>query len=169
MIELTIQLSCQWKHEINLEEWDKKIWTSFHRIISMLIYSYTNIFYIIGDCHEWCCFHNSHPFFFFCIWEDYWFFKVDFVSSYLLKVFISCRSSLVEFWSLIYTIISSLNSYTLTSSFLICILWISVSCPIGLAKNSSTILNIYTMEKVFSCKHPPLYLSSTGGASQEQQ
>ena len=40
----------------------------------------------------------------------------------LLMLFISCRSFLVEFWgSLNYTIISSANSDSLTSSFLICI------------------------------------------------
>ena len=36
----------------------------------------------------------------------------------LLKLFISCRSSLVEFWgSLMYAIISSVNINTLISSF----------------------------------------------------
>jgi hypothetical protein len=40
----------------------------------------------------------------------------------LLKLFISCRSSLVKIWgSLMYTIISSANSDNLTSSFPICI------------------------------------------------
>jgi hypothetical protein len=50
----------------------------------------------------------------------------------------------VEFLgSLIYTVISSANKETLTSSVLICIPLISVSCLIALAKTSSTILNRY--------------------------
>ena len=40
-----------------------------------------------------------------------------------------------------YTIISFANSDTLTSSFPICIPLIFFSCPIALAKTSSTILN----------------------------
>lgn len=64
-------------------------------------------------------------------------------TSTFLKEFISYRSSLVEFWgSLIYTIISSANSGTLTSFFPLRIPSISLSCLIALAKTSSTILNI---------------------------
>jgi hypothetical protein len=51
----------------------------------------------------------------------------------LLKVFINCRSFLVEFLgSFMYTIISSANKDTLTSSFLICIPLVSFSCLIAL-------------------------------------
>ena len=47
----------------------------------------------------------------------------------LLKVFISCRSSLVEFFgSLMYTIISSANNESLTSSFPIRIFLIPLCC-----------------------------------------
>jgi hypothetical protein len=62
----------------------------------------------------------------------------------LLKLFISCRSSLVEFCgSLKYIIISSTNSDILIPSFPICILLTSFCCLIALARTSSTILNRY--------------------------
>jgi hypothetical protein len=44
---------------------------------------------------------------------------------------------------IMYTIISSANKGTLTSSFPICISLLSLSCLIALAKTSSTILNRY--------------------------
>ena len=60
----------------------------------------------------------------------------------LMKLFISYRSSLVEFlWSLKYSIISSLNSDILTSSFPICIPLTSFCFLSALARSSSTILN----------------------------
>ena len=56
----------------------------------------------------------------------------------LLKVFVSCESSLVKFWhSITYTIISSVNDDTLTSFFSICILLTSFNCLTALAKTSS--------------------------------
>ena len=59
----------------------------------------------------------------------------------LLKVFISCRSFLVEFvWSFMYEVISTYKD-TSTSSFPISIPLISFSCLIALAKTESTILN----------------------------
>jgi hypothetical protein len=60
----------------------------------------------------------------------------------LLKLFINCRNSLLEFLGLHkYTIISSTNSDILTSSFQICIPLISFCCLIALDRTSSTILN----------------------------
>ena len=62
----------------------------------------------------------------------------------MLKVFIRCRSFLMEFFgSLMYTIISSANKDTLTSSYLNCIPLISFTFLIALAKTSSDILNRY--------------------------
>ena len=62
----------------------------------------------------------------------------------LLKMFISYRSSLIEFCgSLMYTIISSANSKSLTSSFPIHIPLITFSCLTALTRSSSTILNRY--------------------------
>jgi hypothetical protein len=61
-----------------------------------------------------------------------------------MKLFISWRSSLVEFLgSLMYTLLSSANSYTFISSLPICIPLISFCCLIVLANISSTILNRY--------------------------
>jgi hypothetical protein len=58
------------------------------------------------------------------------------------KMLIICRSYLVEFvMSIRCTIISSVNSTTLTSSFPIRISLISFCCLIALAKTSSSILN----------------------------
>jgi hypothetical protein len=60
----------------------------------------------------------------------------------LQMLFIRFRSSQVEFLgSLMYTILSSANSDSLTSSFPICIPLISFCCLIALARTSSTILN----------------------------
>ena len=72
------------------------------------------------------------------------FFKLILCPATLLKLFISCRSSLIEFLgSFIYTIISSVNSESLTSSTIICIPLISFCCLIVLARTSSIILNRY--------------------------
>jgi hypothetical protein len=60
----------------------------------------------------------------------------------LLKLLISCRSSLVEFWgSLMYTIKSSANSDNLTLP--ICIPLVSSSCLIFLDKILSAVLDRY--------------------------
>lgn len=56
--------------------------------------------------------------FIICIKEIYWFLWAT-----LLKVFISCSSLVEVLRSVIFTIISSVNSNTLTSSFPICIPW----------------------------------------------
>jgi hypothetical protein len=62
----------------------------------------------------------------------------------LLKLFISWRSSQVEFLGLLmYAIISLANSDTLISFLPICIPLISFCCLIVLANTSSTILNRY--------------------------
>ena len=67
-----------------------------------------------------------------CIKRSYWFFELILYQATLLKVFFSCRSSLVEFCgSVIYTIISTVNNHTLTSSFPISILLISFSVNIS--------------------------------------
>ena len=51
---------------------------------------------------------------------------------------------MANFWgSIIHIIISSANGETLTSSFPICIPYISFCCLIALARTSSTILNRY--------------------------
>ena len=69
------------------------------------------------------------------------FFELILYPATLLKVSISCRNSLVEFFrSLMYTITSSTNSESLTSSFPICISLMSFCC---LTKILSTILNSY--------------------------
>lgn len=61
-----------------------------------------------------------------------------------LKVFISYRSSLVEFWgSLKHIIISSGNGNTLSYSFPIYIPLKSFSCLIALARTSNSMLNRY--------------------------
>ena len=59
----------------------------------------------------------------------------------LLKLFISYRSALVDFFVTYDTIISSTNSDILTFSFPSCIPLISICCLITLATTSSTILN----------------------------
>jgi hypothetical protein len=60
----------------------------------------------------------------------------------LMKLFISWRSSLVEFLgSITYTIISPANSDILPSSFPIFICLTSFCCLIVLARTSSTLLN----------------------------
>ena len=72
------------------------------------------------------------------------FFELILYADKLLKVFISCRSSLVEFLgSLMYTIISLANRKSLISSIPICIPLISFCCLIALARILSTILHRY--------------------------
>ena len=72
------------------------------------------------------------------------FFQLILYPAILLKVFISCRSYLVEFLgSLTYAIISLENGKHLTSSFPICIFLISFCCLIALARTLSTTLNRY--------------------------
>ena len=79
----------------------------------------------------------------------------------LLKLLISFWISLVEFLgSLNYTIISSANSDSLTSTFLLCIPLTYFGCLIALARNSSTIMNRYD-ERV----HPSLVPDFSGIAS----
>jgi hypothetical protein len=60
-----------------------------------------------------------------------------------LKLFISCRSSLVDYFLglFMYSTTSSANSDILTSSFLICIPLTSFCCLIVLGRTLSTILN----------------------------
>ena len=61
-----------------------------------------------------------------------------------LKVFISCKSSLVEFLgSLMNIIVSSVNRESLTSYFPFCISFNSFCCLIILARTLSIILNSY--------------------------
>jgi hypothetical protein len=69
-------------------------------------------------------------------------FEVILYLSTLLKLFISCRSSVVEILgSLNYTIISAANSDILISSVTICIPLTSFCCLIAPAGSSSTIFN----------------------------
>ena len=69
------------------------------------------------------------------------FFEYILYTATLLKLLISCRSSLVEFFgSLKYTIISSADSDSLTSSFPICIPLTTFCNLIALARTPSTIL-----------------------------
>ena len=55
----------------------------------------------------------------------------------------SCNSLEAFPGSLTYTITSSLNTHSFTSSFAICIHLIFLSCLIAIAKHFSTVLNIY--------------------------
>ena len=62
----------------------------------------------------------------------------------LFKLFITCKSSLVEFFGLLKnTITSSPKSYSLTSFFPMCIHMTSFCCLISLAETSSTKLKRY--------------------------
>lgn len=80
-------------------------------------------------------------------------------SAILLKVFISCRSFLVNFFgSFVFTIIS-LNKYTLIFFFPICIPLISFSCLTVLTETSSTVLNRYG-ENGQPC-HVPGFMETT--------
>lgn len=72
----------------------------------------------------------------------------------LLNSFMSSRSFLEEFLRFSrYKFISSANSYSLISSLLIWMRFISVSCLIALTRNSSTMLN-----KSSESEHPYLVL-----------
>jgi hypothetical protein len=76
-----------------------------------------------------------------CVKRFLWFLGVNLYPATLLKVFISCGIYLIEFLpSLMYTIISSANRDTLTSSFPISNHLISFSFPIALARTLSSIL-----------------------------
>jgi hypothetical protein len=71
--------------------------------------------------------------------EGYWFLWVDFISSHYTEVVDQLEEFSVEFWELLmYTIKSSENSGTLTSTFQICISLISFCCLIAPASTSST-------------------------------
>ena len=79
----------------------------------------------------------------------------------LLKLFISCRSSLVGFlWSLNHIIISSANSDTLTFSLPFYIPLVSFCCFIAPARISSTLLN-----SPWESGHPCLFPDFSGSAS----
>lgn len=70
------------------------------------------------------------------------FFELILYQATLPKLFISCRSSLVEVLCLLEdTIISPANSDILTSSFLFCITLTYFYCLIGLARTLRTLLN----------------------------
>ena len=82
------------------------------------------------------------------------FFELILYPATSLKVFISCRSSLVAFlMSLMYTIISSANNKSLTSSFPIQIPLITLCCLIDIARTSSTMLKRHG-ESVQPCLVP---------------
>jgi hypothetical protein len=69
-------------------------------------------------------------------------FELILYAATLLKLFVSCRSSLVKFLGLLmYIIISSVNSDILFSVFPICIPLIFFCCLIAVSRTSSTILN----------------------------
>ena len=100
---------------------------SFFKDLKLLLYrSFTclvriapKIFCILCGYCKGCCFTDFFlsPFI-VCIYKIHWFFELILYPVTLLKVFISCKSSLVGFLeSLMYTIESSSNSRSLTSSF----------------------------------------------------
>ena len=94
-------------------------WSSCHTDLLFPWLVLLKIFYVISSYYKWWCFSDFFlsPFI-ICILEGYWFFESILYPATLLKVFISCRSYLVEFLRpLIYTIISSANSKGLTSYF----------------------------------------------------
>lgn len=70
-------------------------------------------------------------------------FEVIFYPVTLLKVFMSCKFSLLEFLESLMSIIPSMSSDTLTSSFLICVHFVFFSCLIVLARTLSTRFNRY--------------------------
>ena len=120
---------------------DMKFWS--YRSFTSLVKSHTKVFYIICDYWEGCFFPNFHlSLFILCVEKGHWFVWVNFISSYFTEAVYNVWISLVEFLgSLIYTIISSVNSDTLTSSFPICIPLTSLCCLTALNGTSSTILN----------------------------
>lgn len=78
-----------------------------------------------------------------CIKKGYLFSWVNFVSSHLLQLSISCMSSLTEFLKLfVYTLISSLSSNSI-NSFPMCNPLICFCCLTVIARISSTRLNSY--------------------------
>jgi len=123
---------------------------SFFKNLKFLSYRYftclvSKLFYIICGFYEGCSFPN---FFLNHLSFGYrratGFFFINLLSSHFAEMFISCSSSMVDFFrSFIYTIILSGNSNTLISSFPICIPLSSFSCLIDLARTSSTTLNRY--------------------------
>ena len=137
MGDLTIFLRCS--PNLVLERLEVLVIQIFH----LFGQSYPKIFYIICDYCEGSYFSNFiFSQFIICIKEVYDSFELILYPATWLKLFISCRSSLVEFlWLLMYTIISSVNNNTLTSSFPICIPLISF-CLTALARTLSTIQNI---------------------------
>ena len=94
----------------------------FTQIFLLLCESYLKIFYIIFDyCEGYCLSIFFLSPFIICIKEGSWFVWVNWTSNHFAEV-ISCGSSLVEFLGLLmYTILSSANSNTLTSALPICI------------------------------------------------
>lgn len=94
------------------------------------------IFYIVWSHYERCCFPISFLVSFLLVyWRTTDFCELLLSSATVQKVFINCRSSMVEFLgSLIYTILSSTNNYTFTFSFSVCIPLISFNCLIALAR-----------------------------------
>jgi hypothetical protein len=110
----------------------------------------------IALTQEWNCF----PIFFFNLFIVGVEKTTDFCKSILypatlLKLFMVSRSFGVEvFWFLIYRIMSSANSNTLTISLPIFILFITASCLIALARNSRMMLNRSPGER----GHPCLFL-----------
>lgn len=101
-------------------------------VFHVLGYHYARIFYIIFGCCEGCCVLNFFlKAFIICI-KGVIIFLANFAST-LLKVFISCRTSLVEFReSLMYAIMSIVHSNSLTSSF-----------PISIPVIFSFYINVY--------------------------
>ena len=128
---------------------------SFFRDLKFLSYrSFTCLVrvtprHIICGYYEGCCLPNFFlsPF----IRRAIDLFELIFYSAILLKVFISCKSSLAEFWGVCVYICmrvcvcvcvyyhSSANRNTLTSSFPICIPLISYCCLIALTRTPSAI------------------------------
>ena len=70
-------------------------------------------------------------------------FSAHISSATLLKVFMGCRTSLVNFWGHLCILSHCQQIVSLTFSFLIWIPLISFCCLIALARTSSTVLNRY--------------------------
>lgn len=92
------------------------------------------IFYIIRQ-FQMCCFPDFFlSLFVICISDNYWYFLVNLMPSTFLKMFINCKSSLVEILgSIMCTIISSDIKDTFTSFFPCRSSLISLSFLIALA------------------------------------
>ena len=102
------------EHGRSLHFWDFQFlswvtWKYCHTDLSLVWLYYPKIFYIICGYCERCCFPNFFlNLFMICIKEVYCFIWVKFMFSNFVEVFISWRSSLVEFLlSLMHTIIST--------------------------------------------------------------